>query len=109
MLYICIEDFYTEAQQHSRLTKEEELDCARKMAEGDLSARSRIVQSYLPTVAGHIKRLPQKDQTLYAVYHCLAELEKAVDSFDFLQSRETFPHHLSRYMRQAVTKCIAHY
>ncbi len=107
MLFISVEDFFERAKSATRLTREEEKQCAQAMAEST-EARERLICSYLPQVAACIKRAPQKIQTLQTVYTCIASLEKGVDSFNFLQDGESFSHHLSQRLRQCITRCIAY-
>lgn len=107
MHYITVTDFFKKSATCSRLTREEERACAAAMAGGDTAARERLIESYLPSVAGHIRRCKPHMQTLRLLYHCLSALEKAVDSFNFLQDSETFPHRLSWWLRQATTRYIA--
>ena len=104
MIYVSIDDFYEKARSCERLTREEEIECAREMQNGSKAARDRLVQSYIPMVAGHIKRTKPHLQRLGLVLYCVHALEKAVDSFDFLQEHEPFSHRLSWYLRQAVVK-----
>lgn len=107
MFFISADDFFAKAGTFSRVTREEEKALARQMADGDKAARETLVQSYLPFVAGYIRRCPRNLQTLYTVYTCIDSLEKAVERFNFLQDSEPFIHHLSWRMRQCLTKCIA--
>lgn len=107
MIYVSVHDFYEKAAQCKHLTRQEELDCALLMKNGDAAARERIIQSYIPMVARFIKQTRQNLQTLGMVMYCLQALEKAVDSFDFMQDSETFARRLSVYLRQAAIKYIA--
>ena len=107
MVYYSIEDFYEKAENCLRMTRQEEIACARKMKAGDTTAREQMVNSYIPMVAAHMKRMKHDQQTLGLAVYCMQALEKAVDSFDFLQESETFTHRLSWYLRQATTKRIA--
>lgn len=107
MVYISVEDFYEKASAYRRLSRQEELECAQGMKHADASARQRLVESYLPAVAGHIKRLPTHIQSLGVVAYCLQGLERAVDCFDFFQEGESFSHRLSWYLRQATVSYIA--
>ena len=107
MLYISAQDFFEKVSSFSAMSPQEEMACAERMKEGSAEARQRLIQSYLPAVAGYIKRQPPKMQTLRLVFTCVQALEKAVDSFDFLQAREPFSRRLSLYLRQAVTRYIA--
>ena len=106
MNYISIEDFYKKADSCSNISRQEEIDCAKKMKTGDIVAREKIIQSYTPMVAGHIKHMKPHLQTLGLVLYCMQALEKAVDSFDFLQDSETFSHRLSWHLRQAAANYI---
>ena len=106
MLFISAEDFFARAKEMSPLTQEEEQLLSRQMGQ-DPAARERLIRGYLPYVAGCIRRAPQNVQTLRTVYACLDTLEKGVDSFDFQQDQEKFSHHLSRRLRQCITRCIA--
>jgi len=103
MIYITIDDFYANAASCTKLTREEEIECAKLMKTGDIDARHRLIQSYLPMVAGYIRRQPIDMQTLGLALHCEQALAKAVDSFNFLQESETFTHRLSWCLRQTVT------
>lgn len=106
MIFITIEDFCDKASKCHILTRSEELDCAIKMKTGDNEAREKLVHSYLPMVAGHIRHLKPHLQQLGLVLHCVQMLEREVDSFDFSQSGEAFSHHLSWGLRQTVAKYI---
>lgn len=104
MLFLSVEDFYEKAEGCVPLTRQEELECAAGMKAGDAEARARLVEGYLPMVAGHIRR--SRRESLGLVLYCLQALERAVDSFDFFQEGETFAHRLSWYLRQASVKDI---
>ena len=101
MLYLTVEDFYEKAAACASLTRQEELECAKRMKEGDGDAREQLMESYLPMVAGHIRRARPEQQTLGMVLYCLRALESAMNSFDFFQEGETFAHRLSWHLRQA--------
>ena len=107
MVFVSIEDFYEKTKNCRVLTRQEELDCALRMKEGDKSARESLIASYLPVTANHIKHLQKDMQTLSMAMYCAAALENAVDSFDFLQNSETFTHRLSWHLRNATVKYIA--
>ncbi len=106
MIFVSIDDFFEKVGALSPLTREEELACAEKMKAGNTDARERLVEGYLPFVAARIRHTHKEYQTLGLVLYCTAALEKAVDSFDFFQNGETFAHHLSWALRQAVTRYI---
>lgn len=104
MVYISIEDFYEKAATCNILSRQEEIACAKQMKDGDALAREKLIQSYLPMAAAYIKRARPHMQTLGLALHCVYALEKAVDSFDFLQDSEPFSHRLNWWLRQAVIK-----
>lgn len=106
MLLVSAEDFFLQAAKMNRLTREEERSLALQMPRNP-AARERLIGSYLPMVAGYIRRMPGELHTLKTVYACLDTLEKGVDSFNFLQDSESFSHHLSWRLRQCITRCIA--
>lgn len=102
MIYISIDDFYEKVGKCERLSRAEEIECAKLMKSGDVQARERLIQSYLPMVAAHIKHTYARQKGLGLVLYCVNALEKAVDSFNFLQDSETFSHRMSWLLRQAV-------
>ena len=106
MVFTRAEDFYEKAASCHIFTRQEEIACARQMQNGDRPARERLLQSYLPAVAEHIRRKPPHMQTLGLVLYCVHALEKAVDSFDFLQDSEPFSHRLNWWLKQATTEYI---
>lgn len=107
MVYISAEDFCKKASAYPRLNRQEELECAQGLKTADPLARQRLIQGYLPVVAGHIKRQPQHMQSVGLVAYCLQALERAVDSFDFFQEGESFSHRLSWHLRQASVSYLA--
>jgi len=107
MIFVTTADFYAKAAACTRLSREEELDCARRMKSGDTAARQAIIESYLPSVAAHLRRTGTAPQELGKVLYCMQALEKAVDGFNFFQDSETFSHRLSWYLRQATVRYIA--
>ena len=106
MIYISIEDFYEKAGLCRVLSRQEEIEYAVKMKNGDTAAREQLIQSYTPMVADHIRHAKPHMQSLGLVLFCMQALDKAVDSFDFLQDSESFSHRLSWYLRQAVVRYI---
>lgn len=106
MLYLTIEDFFGKASSFSPICRQEEIECARKMKAGDALARQRLIQSYLPQVAATLRRAPERIQKLGLVMTCLQAMEKAVDSFDFLQDSESFSHRLNWLLRQKITEYL---
>ena len=106
MVYTSVEDFYEKADRCCRLTRQEERECAEQMKDGDQKAREKLIQSYLPMAAEYIRCRQFHRQNLGLVLYCVQALEKAVDSFDFLQDSEPFSHRLNWWLRQATTEYI---
>ena len=107
MLYINVQDFFDKVAGLTVLTREEELELAVARSKGDATVRDRLIEGYLPMVAGHIRLCKEHLQTLNLVYACLQALENAVDTFDFMQESEPFSHRLSWYLRQTTVRYIA--
>jgi len=107
MLFYSVEEFFRYAEKQKPLTREEERSLAAAMKAGDDGAKKRLLDGYLPFVAGVIRRQPKQRQTLKLVLRCCMMLERETEGFDFLQDGETFLHRLSWGMRQAVTREIA--
>lgn len=106
MVFTSAEDFYAKVSACKILTRQEEIECAKQMKNGDPLAQEKLIQSYLPIVARHIKRRQPHMQTLGLILYCVHALEKAVNSFDFLQDSEPFSHRLNWWLRQATTEYI---
>ena len=106
MLFISTEDFFEKAKHVTALTRQEEMEVARKMQAGDKASREKLIQSYMPYLAVSIKHQRIEFQTLELVLRCYVALEKAVDSFDFLQNSEPFSHRLSLWLRQTIIRYI---
>ncbi|MBR5306415.1 MAG: hypothetical protein IKU47_05790, partial [Oscillospiraceae bacterium] len=58
-------------------------------------------------VAGHIKHTNNIRNKLSLALYCISGLEKAVDSFDFMQDSESFAHRLGWVLRQTTVAYIA--
>ena len=106
MLFVGAEDFLSKCEALPRVERAQERTLALCMAAGDASARESLVRAYLP-LAAHVRRAPQAIRTLSTVYGCIAEVEKGVDGFDFMQEGEAFAHHLGWRLRQCITRRIA--
>ena len=107
MLFISVENFLTQTNAISRLSRDEEAALAQQMAAGDEAARQALIRSCLPLAAAYFRRAPQKIRTLRNVYACIAAVEKSVDTFHFQQGSKRFAHHLNWHMRQCITRQIA--
>lgn len=107
MMFLSIQDFYDKANAAKRLSREQEMACAARARAGDAEARSMLIQSYLPVVASHVKRLGKEYHSLELVYRFIAVLERETDRFDFLQDGESFTHRLYLCLGQALVGYIA--
>lgn len=106
-MFLSADDFFEKASACQRLTREQELQYAEAMRGGDAEAKEALLQGYLPHVAAHLKRSSALPVSLELIYRCVASLEKAVETFDFTQTGETFAHRLSWHLRQEATRYIA--
>ena len=104
MLYISVQDFFEKTAEILPLGREEERACAARMRQGDEAARERLIRTYLPMIASHIKHAPQYIQGLHLVMLCVKELDSAVDTFDFLQNSESFAHRFEWQLRQIIVR-----
>ena len=107
ILYKSSIDFFEKASQLRRLSRDEEKECARLMKNGDVEARLKIIDSYIPYVASFVKRTSEPMQSLELIYRCLYTLEKQVDVFDFQVDGEPFVRRLGRVLRMVLTRYIA--
>jgi len=106
-LYISPEDFFRKAADYKKYGAQEEQALAAQMRAGSSEAREALFNSYLPLLSGCIQRLPREYHSLELVMRCCAALEKALDSFDFSQTGESFTHRISWILRQTTTAYIA--
>ena len=107
MIFTDTENFFARASAEKLPSREEEKALAKRMKNGDCAARETLINGYLPMVASLVLRGPEEIRTLHTVYSCISELEAEVDTFNFMQEGESFVHHLSRRLRQCITKCLA--
>ena len=106
MVFISAEDFFEKAARCTALSRQEEIALAQRMQAGDQEARQKLIEGYLPFVAGVVRRRSGEDRSLTLALYCVKALESAVDAFDFLQESEPFLHRLSWYLRQAYTSYL---
>lgn len=107
MLFISAQDFFDKASKIQRLTRDQEKELYLLMKGGDMSAREKIVESYLIIVASRIKRLSKEMHSLDLIYSCLNALESQVDKFNFLSDGETFTHRLALVIQKETTNYLA--
>lgn len=107
MVSININDFFEKAASCRTLSRDEEIACAIRMKNGDPAAREQLIQSYTPMVASHIRHAKPPMQALTLALCCMRAMEKAVDSFDFMQSGEPFSHRLNWALRQATARYLS--
>lgn len=107
MLFTDYNDFFEKASRFERTSRENELALARLMIEGDREARQKLINSYIPVVAAFVRRVSKEMCSLEMIYRCITALEREVDTFDFLQTGESFAHHLNIVLRRELTRFIA--
>jgi DNA-directed RNA polymerase specialized sigma subunit len=106
-VFLNVEDFLQKAERIAPLSPEEEAQLYARLQAGDLAARERLAEGYLPLVAARIRRGPQRVHTLKAVYACIGCVERCVATFDFSRGKREFLHMLSWRLRQCIIRCIA--
>jgi len=89
------------------LSADEELDLARKMAEGDADAKNRLINANLRLVVSIAKRYVGRGmQFLDLIQEGNLGLMKAVDKFDYTKGFK-FSTYATWWIRQAITRSIA--
>ncbi len=89
------------------LTPEEEQDLARRMAEGDESAKQHLIEANLRLVVSNAKKYVGKGMFfLDLIQEGNLGLIKAVDKFDY-QRGHKFSTYATWWIRQAITRAIA--
>ena len=113
MLYTCAEDFFDHVDKiksAKKLTRADETELAKKMKEGDGTAKAALTDSYLPTLAAYLIRY-ESEPSLELIYRGIETLEAAVSDFDFLRESQSpntsFTKFLSARVRQMITRYIA--
>lgn len=106
MKYTCAADFFAHAATMQRLSREQELEYARRMKEGEPTAKQVLTDSYLPVLASYLKRYVKKP-SLHLVYLGIQMLDAAVASFDFFQEDPSFSKHLGQEVKKLVARYIA--
>lgn len=107
MLFTDYNDFFEKASRLERTWRENELALARLMIDGDREARQKLINSYIPVVAAFVRRVSKEMCSLEMIYRCITALEREVDTFDFLQTGESFTHRLNIVLRRELTRFIA--
>ena len=106
MLYLCANDFFKQAENAKRLSREEERKYASEMQAGNESARRILTDSYLPVLAAYLKRF-SAEPSLELIYRGLETLDEAISHFNFEAERPPFSKFLGDRLRQTVTRYIA--
>ena len=113
MLYTCAEDFFDHVDKiksAKKLTRADETELAKKMKEGDGTAKSKLTNAYLPTLAAYLIRY-ESEPSLELIYRGIETLDTAVSDFDFLRESQSpnasFTKFLSARVRQMITRYIA--
>ena len=107
MLFKTPKEFFDTAESVRRITRDEELDLAKRMREGDdASAKDELITAYLPVLASYIRRYSREPSEEF-IRRAVETLTDAVSGFDFRVENPTFVNFLRGRMRSLVTELIA--
>ena len=106
MLFKTPKEFFDTAESVGRITRDEELDLANRMREGDASAKDKLTTAYLPVLASYVRRYSREPSEEF-IRRAVETLTDAVSCFDFRVENPTFVNFLRGRMRSLVTELIA--
>jgi RNA polymerase primary sigma factor len=103
----CLSSYFVSIKGIALLTREEEEDLSRKIAEGDQSARKRLIEANLRLVVRIARSMWNPSLSLIdLIQEGNIGLMKAVDKFEY-QRGYKFSTYATWWIRQAITRAIA--
>lgn len=106
MLYISPEEFYKQIATKTRLSKEEEIEYANNMRNGDVTAKEKLIDSYLPVLGAFLKRWATKGKpSMELIYRGIVVLEDSIQAFDF-EKGKSFENFLARKIKELMMRYI---
>lgn len=106
MLFRTPKEFFDTAESVRRITRDEELDLANRMQEGDASAKDELITAYLPVLASYVRRYSSEPSVEF-IRRAVETLTESVSSFDFRVENPTFINFLRGRFRSLITELIA--
>jgi RNA polymerase primary sigma factor len=99
--------FLRDIRRHPLLTREEEVELAKRIERGDLEAKERMINSNLRLVVSNAKRYQGQDLTLLdLIQEGILGLIRAVEKFDWRRGFK-FSTYATFWIRQAMQRGIA--
>jgi RNA polymerase primary sigma factor len=99
--------FLRDVRRHPLLTREEEVELAKRIERGDLEAKERMINSNLRLVVSNAKRYQGQDLTLLdLIQEGILGLIRAVEKFDWRRGFK-FSTYATFWIRQAMQRGIA--
>jgi RNA polymerase primary sigma factor len=99
--------FLRDVRRHTLLTREEEVELAKRIERGDLEAKERMINSNLRLVVANAKRYQGQDLTLLdLIQEGILGLIRAVEKFDWRRGFK-FSTYATFWIRQAMQRGIA--
>jgi RNA polymerase primary sigma factor len=99
--------FLRDVRRHPLLTREEEVELAKRIERGDLEAKERMINSNLRLVVANAKRYQGQDLTLLdLIQEGILGLIRAVEKFDWRRGFK-FSTYATFWIRQAMQRGIA--
>ena len=80
MLFKTPKEFFDTAESVGRITRDEELDLANRMREGDASAKDKLTTAYLPVLASYVRRYSREPSEEF-IRRAVETLTDAVSGF----------------------------
>jgi RNA polymerase primary sigma factor len=98
--------FFNELRKHPLLTKEEEVELAKRIEAGDLEAKERLINSNLRLVVSNARRYMRADLNLLdLIQEGIFGLIRASEKFDWRQGYK-FSTYATFWIRQAIQRAL---
>jgi RNA polymerase primary sigma factor len=98
--------FFNEVRKHPLLTKEEEIELAKRIEKGDLEAKEKLINSNLRLVVSNAKRYMRQELNLLdLVQEGIFGLIRATEKFDYRKGYK-FSTYATFWIRQAIQRAL---
>jgi len=106
MLFKTAQEFFDYAKTIQRVSRSEELELAKRMREGDETAKKALIDSYIPVLAAYIQK-NTREPSLEVIYRGFNLLSDSIHNFNFQIENPTFTRYLGEKIRLMMTHFIA--